>query len=347
MKRIVWLAVCCAVAVAGRTVSSQSFRYDVLIAGGTVIDGTGQPGRAADVGIKDGRIAAVGRLPRAQAARVVDAAHLVVAPGFIDVHTHADNLVERPAAANFVRMGVTTIVAGNCGSSALDVGAALQALRDAPAAINFATLIGHNTVRVSVMGTDDRPPKAGELGRMKSLVWKAMADGAIGFSTGLQYVPGTYAQMPEIVELARVSANAGGIYASHMRNEGTALEEALAETRDLAPESRQPEPLGLQRAGAGADRRCPRQGRRRSRRSICLHRGELIARRSFSFVGIGRRAGAHRRAAQHAGDVAEDQDGDGRDARRARPARPVVRGRGDVPAGPYAERAVAAAGGAA
>jgi N-acyl-D-amino-acid deacylase len=125
---------------------------------------------------------------------------------------------------------VTTIVAGNCGSSALDVGAALQALRDAPAAINFATLIGHNTVRVSVMGTDDRPPKAGELGRMKSLVWKAMADGAIGFSTGLQYVPGTYAQMPEIVELARVSANAGGIYASHMRNEGTALEEALAET---------------------------------------------------------------------------------------------------------------------
>jgi N-acyl-D-amino-acid deacylase len=230
MKRIAWLAVCCAVAAAGREASSQAFRYDVLIAGGTVIDGTGQPGRAADVGLKDGRIAGVGRLPRAQAARVVDAAHLVVAPGFIDVHTHADNLVEHPAAANFVRMGVTTIVAGNCGTSALDVGAALQALRDAPAAINFATLIGHNTVRGSVMGTDDRPPKAGEMERMKSLVWKAMADGAIGFSTGLQYVPGTYAQMPEIVELARVSANAGGIYASHMRNEGTALQEALAET---------------------------------------------------------------------------------------------------------------------
>jgi N-acyl-D-amino-acid deacylase len=125
---------------------------------------------------------------------------------------------------------VTTIVAGNCGTSALDVGAALSALREAPAAINFATLVGHNTVRASVMGTDNRLPKPAELARMQSLVWKGMADGAIGFSTGLQYVPGTYAQQPEIVELARISANAGGIYASHMRNEGTALEEAVAET---------------------------------------------------------------------------------------------------------------------
>jgi N-acyl-D-amino-acid deacylase len=125
---------------------------------------------------------------------------------------------------------VTTVVAGNCGSSALDVGAALAALRDHPAAINFATLIGHNTVRSAVMGSDNRPPRPAELARMRSLVWKAMADGAIGFSTGLQYVPGTYAGVPEIVELARVAANAGGIYASHMRDEGTALEQSIAET---------------------------------------------------------------------------------------------------------------------
>jgi N-acyl-D-amino-acid deacylase len=205
-------------------------RYDVLIAGGTVIDGTGRGGVVTDVAIRDGRIAAVGRLPRSQAAQIVDAARLVVAPGFIDVHTHADDLVNRPAAANFVRMGVTTIVAGNCGTSALDVGTALSALRENPSALNFATLIGHNTVRAAVMGTDNRAPRAGELARMKSLVWKAMADGAVGFSTGLQYVPGTYAQTPEIIELARVSANAGGIYASHMRNEGTQLEQAVAET---------------------------------------------------------------------------------------------------------------------
>ena len=103
-------------------------------------------------------------------------------------------------------------------------------IRQAGAAVNFATLIGHNTVREAVMGTADRIPTLPELDRMKSLVWRAMADGAVGFSTGLQYVPGTYARTPEIIDLARIAANAGGVYASHMRNEGTALEAAVAET---------------------------------------------------------------------------------------------------------------------
>ena len=222
-------ALAAAVLAAGARAQSRS-AYDLVIAGGLVIDGSGRAGSVTDVGIRDGRVLRLGRIPRSQAAQVIDASGLVVSPGFIDVHTHADNLADRPAAANFVRMGVTTIVAGNCGTSALDVGAALANLREHPAAINFATLIGHNTVRSAVIGTDDRMPRAAELARMKSLVWKGMADGAIGFSTGLQYVPGTYAQVPEIVDLARVAANAGGIYASHMRNEGTALEQAVAET---------------------------------------------------------------------------------------------------------------------
>lgn len=212
------------------TPSAQHPRYDLAIVNGTVIDGTGRTGLRQDVAVKDGRIAALGRIAAADAAQLIDAKGLVVAPGFIDVHTHADNLVSRPDAANFVRMGVTTIVAGNCGSSALDIGAALAALRDRPAAVNFATLIGHNTVRAEVMGSANRPPGAAELARMKSLVWKGMADGAVGFSTGLQYVPGTYAETLEIVELARAAATGGGIYASHMRNEGTKLEEAIAET---------------------------------------------------------------------------------------------------------------------
>jgi N-acyl-D-amino-acid deacylase len=205
-------------------------RFDVLLAGGTVVDGSGGDRARNDVAIKDGRIVAIGRLPRSQAAQVIDAGGLVVAPGFIDVHTHAENIAERPAASNFVRMGVTTVVAGNCGTSALDVSAALAALRDEGIAINYATLIGHNTIRSAVMGSDNRLPRSAELARMKSLVWKAMADGAVGFSTGLEYVPGTYAQTPEILELARVAANAGGIYTSHMRNEGTALEASIAET---------------------------------------------------------------------------------------------------------------------
>jgi N-acyl-D-amino-acid deacylase len=219
-----------AAAVDSRMAAQPAARYDLVIAGGTVIDGSGRAGVVQDVAIKDGTIAALGRIPRTQGAQSIDATGLVVAPGFIDVHTHADNLVERPAAANFVRMGVTTIVAGNCGGSALDVGAALTALRDSPAAINFATLIGHNTVRAAVMGSANRAPNVTELLRMRSLVWKAMADGAVGFSTGLQYVPGTYARQSEIIDLAQIAANAGGIYASHMRNEGTELEQAIAET---------------------------------------------------------------------------------------------------------------------
>ena len=208
----------------------RSSQYDVLIVGGRVFDGTGTAPVVADVAVKDGRIAAMGRVPRSQAARVIDASGLAVAPGFIDVHTHADDIADHPRAENFVRMGVTTVVAGNCGGSALDVGEALSRVRDTGVSINYATLIGHNTVRRAVMGTEDRLPGPPELARMRSLVWKAMADGAVGFSTGLQYVPGTYAKAPEIIELARVAANAGGVYASHMRNEGTELEDAVAET---------------------------------------------------------------------------------------------------------------------
>jgi N-acyl-D-amino-acid deacylase len=210
--------------------AGQAPRYDLAILGGRIVDGSGQPGRRADVGVAQGRVAAIGTVARSDAREIIDATGLVVAPGFIDVHTHADDVDEQPLAENFVRMGVTTVIAGNCGSSALDISDALAAVNRTGAAVNFATLIGHNTVRTAVMGTANRPPSIPEMTKMRSLVWRAMADGAVGFSTGLQYVPGTYAKAPEIIDLARVAGNQGGVYATHMRNEGTALEAAVDES---------------------------------------------------------------------------------------------------------------------
>jgi N-acyl-D-amino-acid deacylase len=203
---------------------------DLVIRHGRVIDGSGSPAYAADIGVKDGRIVQIGDLEGLEASREIDAAGLVVAPGFIDVHTHADDLAGRPGAENYLRMGVTTIVAGNCGSSPVDIGAALKKIGEAGAAVNFGTLVGHNAVRRQVMGDVDRAPTAAELTRMEELVRQALHDGALGFSTGLQYVPGMYAKASEIEALARTACAAGGLYASHMRNEGTRIKEALAET---------------------------------------------------------------------------------------------------------------------
>lgn len=219
-----------AIGLIGPPAGAQAPRYDLLITGGLLIDGSGAVARRADVAIQDGRIAAIGRLPSGSAKDSIDATGLVVAPGFIDVHTHADDLAQTPRAENFVRMGVTSIVAGNCGGSALDVGEALTNIRQVGTSVNYATLIGHNTVRLAALGTANRDATVAELAKMKSLVWRAMVDGAVGLSTGLQYVPGTYAKTAEIVELTRVAANAGGLYATHMRNEGTELEKAIEET---------------------------------------------------------------------------------------------------------------------
>ena len=212
--------------------------FDVLIRGGRVLDGTGAPARTADVGIRDGRIAAVGTLGAATAPTVLEASGQVISPGFIDVHTHADEVADHPLAEHFVQMGVTTVVAGNCGGSAEDLAAAFTRIEQTGVAVNYASLVGHNTVRRAVMGTERRAPTPEELTRMQSLVEKAMTDGAVGFSTGLQYVPGTYAEQAEIVELAKVAGRAGGVYASHMRNEGTDLEGAVKETIDIGEAAR-------------------------------------------------------------------------------------------------------------
>jgi N-acyl-D-amino-acid deacylase len=203
---------------------------DLLLAGGTIVDGSGSGPRRADVAITAGRITAVGDLKGWEPRERVDVSGLTVAPGFIDVHTHADRVADTPLAENFVRMGVTTVVAGNCGGSPVDVGTALQHIERTGVSVNFATLVGHNSVRQRVLGTERRAPTPEELQRMRDFVALAMADGAVGLSTGLEYVPGSYAQTDEIIALAKVAAAWGGLYASHMRDEGPKVDEAIAET---------------------------------------------------------------------------------------------------------------------
>ncbi len=214
---------------------SQSF--DVIIRHGRVVDGSGNPAFFADVAVKNGRIAEIGRVD-GRAKTEIDANGLIVSPGFIDVHTHADEIGEMPLAENFVRMGVTTVVVGNCGGSALDAAKLFREVETTNVAINVATLIGHNTVRQKAMGGSfDRPPTADELSTMKSLVEQAMKDGAVGLSTGLIYLPGVFSKTDEIVELAKVASAYGGIYTSHMRYEDTQIYKALDEVFRIAREA--------------------------------------------------------------------------------------------------------------
>ncbi|HEY9405112.1 MAG TPA: D-aminoacylase [Pyrinomonadaceae bacterium] len=208
--------------------------YDLLIVGGRIVDGTGNPWYRADVAVKDGRIVRIGRhIAPAEARATVEARNQIVAPGFIDVHTHAEGIYRQPAAENFVRMGVTSLVTGNCGSSATDIGEFLGRIREQPLAVNLATLIAHGDVRRKVLGLEARAPSAEELGKMEALVEQGMRDGAVGFSTGLIYVPGTYAKTDEVTALARVAARHGGLYATHMRSEGEGVLEAIRESIEI------------------------------------------------------------------------------------------------------------------
>jgi N-acyl-D-amino-acid deacylase len=225
------------IAVLACVLHSPAADFDTIIRHGRVIDGTGNPAFFADLAIKDGRIAAMGKI--AGSADIdLEARGRIVAPGFIDVHTHAEDIDELPLAENFVRMGVTTLVLGNCGSSASDVGAFFRRLEATNVSANVATLIGHGTVRRRAMnGSFDRPPTSAELDKMRAHVDRAMKEGAVGLSTGLIYLPGTFAHTDEIVELAKVAAKYDGIYASHMRNEGIGIYEALGELFQVAREA--------------------------------------------------------------------------------------------------------------
>jgi N-acyl-D-amino-acid deacylase len=209
---------------------AQAANFDVLIRDARIVDGSGNPWYRADVGIRDGRIAKVGSLSKETAYRVIDAAGRVLAPGFIDVHTHVETSLEKvPRADNLILDGVTSIVTGNCGGSRLNLGEWFTGLEKLGLGVNVASLIGHNTVRREVMGTANRPATPDEILRMQQLVDKAMQEGAVGFSTGLIYIPGTYSKPEEVIALGQAAGKHGGVYASHMRDEGAKIAEAIEE----------------------------------------------------------------------------------------------------------------------
>lgn len=237
--------------------------FDIIIKGGEVVDGTGASPFSADVGIRDGRIGAVGSL-ETKAAQVINARGLLVAPGFIDMHSHSDlALLLNPRAESKIRQGITTEVIGNCGSSPapakeetldllkaeldieslqlhwdwLSMGEYLKRLEKQGIALNIVPLIGHGTIRTAVMGFENRAPNDAEMKEIKELIRQAMEEGAFGLSTGLIYAPGSYAETDELIELSRVVAGYNGIYCSHIRGEGDTLLVAVEEAIRIGREA--------------------------------------------------------------------------------------------------------------
>ncbi len=248
-RRRVWISsaavlLLALLAVAAWFIFIPVYRLDLLIANGVVVDGTGGPPRRYDVAIRDGKIVAMGRSWRFFFSRPklrLEARGKIIAPGFIDVHTHVEpNLpassVFRPA--NFLRQGVTTIITGNCGRSRLNTAEMFRQLEKHGTAINIASLIGHNSLRREVMGDEARRPTPEEMARMKQLVDKAMTSGGLGLSTGLVYNPGRFAEMPELVALAGAAAKHDGMYVSHIRDEGREGMAAIREAIEIGRQAR-------------------------------------------------------------------------------------------------------------
>jgi N-acyl-D-amino-acid deacylase len=242
--------------VAARSRAEVTPAFDVVLKGGTIVDGTGAQPFPADVGISGDRIAAVGEIAASQARRIADVSGLHVCPGFVDIHTHSDHsILAYPTADSRVRQGITTELTGNCGSSAAplpprregkvetnehgvrkdwtDVASYFVRLERTRVSANQALLVGHGTLRANAIGRVNRPLRADEMRSVVRALEAGLEQGAFGLSTGLEYVPGTYAAADEIVELARVAARRGALYSSHIRDEESRVVEAVREAVDV------------------------------------------------------------------------------------------------------------------
>jgi dihydroorotase/N-acyl-D-amino-acid deacylase len=236
--RTLLLAAAVHVAAISSAVSAQvQPTYDVILRNGRVVDGTGSPWYRADVAIRGGVIERVGHALPGSARREIDVAGQVIAPGFIDLHSHGGSgIFQVPTADNYIRQGVTTLIAGPDGSSALPLGPWFDSLAALPKTLNMGSQVGQGTVRTRVIGQVNRAPTPTELDSMRALVEQAMLDGALGLSTGLFYVPGTFTPTEEVIELAKVAGRYGGFHTSHMRDEASRVVESVRETIRIGEE---------------------------------------------------------------------------------------------------------------
>ncbi len=221
-------------------VAAEPIEADIFLKGGTLIDGTGSDGKVGDVALKGDRIVGVGKFEVKFAEWEIDCAGLVICPGFIDLHNHSDSQIVSPktrANVNFIMQGCTTIVTGNCGSGPVDCGEYLAKINSAGAGTNVAHLLPQGSLRGKVLGSAQRKATADEIKQMRELADKAMRDGAFGMSTGLIYVPSSYADTVELIEIAKVVGKHGGIYASHIRGEGKDLLDSVGEAIKIGRDS--------------------------------------------------------------------------------------------------------------
>lgn len=206
-------------------------KAEIVIRNARIIDGTGNPWYAGDILVNHGKIQEIVSPGKGVGERVIDAKGLIVSPGFIDIHIHLDGSeFNNPEAGNYIYDGVTTVITGNCGSSRINIDNYLKQLDSLRLSVNVGTLVGHSTLRRNVVGThESRAASEEEMKKMEKLLEQGMKDGAFGLSTGLIYIPGTYASTEELVRLTKISARYDGVYATHMRSEADSLMEAIEE----------------------------------------------------------------------------------------------------------------------
>ena len=214
-----------------QSLTAQDQRYDLVLKNGRIVDGGGNTWYRGDIAIRGDTIIRIAPSIDQPATRVIDVAGQVIAPGFIDIHTHARRgILQVPTADNYVRQGVTTLIEGPDGGSPVPLAPFFARLEGLPRSVNFGSFIGQGSVRAAVMGEVNRKPTDEEMEKMRALVEQGMRDGALGLSSGLFYVPGTFSSTDEVIELAKVAARYGGIYISHMRDEAGGVIKSVKET---------------------------------------------------------------------------------------------------------------------